>query len=284
MIIKDLSLEFDEDIKKAKIKKILLNLFDSFIKVCNAYNLKFWLDSGTLLGAMRDGKIIPWDDDIDIMMPRECYNYLCLLAQSDVSLFGQGMTFQTNSTDNVFEVHAKLRYNFSTALTKRECVGTHNRGMFIDIFPLDNCADLKADRLDVHGFLRTFAKHTGYDKLYFRSAAFATMNKVLTSLHNRYENSKNVANVTWWRYDKNVTCFPKSAYESTNDRSVIFEGRVVPIPAKAELVLEKWYGKDWMTPRQEPDCHNAFFDPFNSYRLYDGCTVEDYYRLLKGSN
>ena len=48
----------------------LLKFYDSF---CKKHNLKYWLAGGSMIGAIREGGIIPWDDDIDVFMPREDY-------------------------------------------------------------------------------------------------------------------------------------------------------------------------------------------------------------------
>ena len=63
-----------------KMQKYLLATLDEFIRVCNKYNLEWFADGGTLLGAVRDGKMIPWDDDIDIVMPRNSYNKFITLS------------------------------------------------------------------------------------------------------------------------------------------------------------------------------------------------------------
>ena len=54
-------------------QKIALDILKELKKICIENNLRFYLGYGTLLGAIRNEKIIPWDDDIDVIMPREDY-------------------------------------------------------------------------------------------------------------------------------------------------------------------------------------------------------------------
>ena len=63
-----------ELISLEKCKEIELDMFRQIIKVCEKYKLRYILDYGTLIGAVRHGGFIPWDDDIDISMPRPDYN------------------------------------------------------------------------------------------------------------------------------------------------------------------------------------------------------------------
>ena len=63
-----------EPISMEKCKEIELDMFRQIIKVCEKYKLRYILDYGTLIGAVRHGGFIPWDDDIDISMPRPDYN------------------------------------------------------------------------------------------------------------------------------------------------------------------------------------------------------------------
>ena len=60
------------DIKELRV--IQIELLDFFADFCDKHGLKYWLDCGTMLGAVRHKGFIPWDDDIDLGMPREDYN------------------------------------------------------------------------------------------------------------------------------------------------------------------------------------------------------------------
>lgn len=279
MSIKNLTLKYTEDTLRTKIKDVCVNMLQMFASVCDKYSLKWWLDGGTLLGAARDGKFIPWDDDVDVIMPREDYTTLCNLALMDKHLFGKYF-FQSGCTDNCFEVHAKLRDPSTCALTEREFAGTHNRGMFLDIFPLDNCPDLLEVREETAGFVRTIAKHSGQERKFENASLyFIILNDVLKEVGQRYAHSEFVANMTFWRYDRYLNWFYKKDYEKTI--YLEFEGMKYPAPVGYEHVLDIWYVNSWRIPQNQPNCHKAFIDPFNSYKRYDGCTREDFDKLVK---
>ena len=63
-----------KEINLEELKNIELNMLIDFAKFCDDNNFTYYLSGGTLLGAIRHRGFIPWDDDIDIMMPREDYN------------------------------------------------------------------------------------------------------------------------------------------------------------------------------------------------------------------
>lgn len=270
--------EHTQEEKQHKIKKVCIQMLAKFAKVCNAHNLKWWVDGGTLLGAVRDGKMIPWDDDVDVTMPREDYDELCKLALQDVNLFGRYF-FQTSSTDDYFEVHAKLRDPDTCALTERECTGMHNRGMFLDIFPLDNCPNDKNVRADIAGFTRTFAKHSGIEHNEKRMPDFCAFNRVLRLIHKQNKDSNYIANMAFWRYDKKLIVLKKEWYATT--KLIEFEDVIVRIPGNAAAVLKAWYGKSWRTPKNEANCHKGYVDPFNSYKHYNGITKDEFEELVK---
>lgn len=119
------------------LKQIELDIFKEFIGVCEKLGLKYYVLGGTLLGAVRHKGFIPWDDDIDVGMPRQDYEILISQAQRYLP---EHLFLQTHATDGKYlKNYAKIR-NSNTAFIEESISHVKmNHGMFIDIFPLDYC-------------------------------------------------------------------------------------------------------------------------------------------------
>lgn len=117
----------------------MLEMLKYIDEICKKNNIKYWLSSGTLLGAVRHGGFIPWDDDLDIEMLRKDYKrFINVIADSKSKQF----ILQSHANDRrYFLPFIKLR-DTKSELSEGTIKGKEYkyRGIFVDIFPLDyNC-------------------------------------------------------------------------------------------------------------------------------------------------
>lgn len=117
-----------------ELKNIELDLLISFKKVCDANGLNYSLGGGTLLGAVRHKGFIPWDDDIDVMMPRDDYDRFIDYCKNNTTSFNL-LSIYTDA--NYGYLFSKI-YNPNTFLTEEKSnrLGCET-GVSIDIFPID---------------------------------------------------------------------------------------------------------------------------------------------------
>ena len=118
------------------VQQVELKLFREFLQVCQTLKLRYYVVGGTLLGAVRHKGFIPWDDDIDVGMPREDYEVLLKKGQA---LLPAWCFLQTFETDPQFPANfAKLRDSRTTFVETALRNRAINHGIYIDIFPLDH--------------------------------------------------------------------------------------------------------------------------------------------------
>ena len=127
--------------KMKRVWAVQLDLLDQFSQVCEQNNLQYFLDGGTLLGSVRHRGFIPWDDDVDVIMPRKDYDRLCSIANT---VFRPPYFFQTALTEKMlFRAHAQLRNSNTTGYIAADAKKDINKGIFLDIFILDGLPESK---------------------------------------------------------------------------------------------------------------------------------------------
>ena len=146
-------------IDRDKFKEICVNLLISFDKVCEEHKLRYILDFGTLLGAVRHKGFIPWDDDIDVSMPRSDYETLLKLYEDNPLLFGKYKLATIYNKNNIYKPFANLidptTITESVARKEKYCYP-----VWIDIFPADGIENVDCS-LNTKRKISTLMKKSG---------------------------------------------------------------------------------------------------------------------------
>lgn len=125
--------------KVKKVWAIQLDILLKFDEICRKHNLRWFPIGGTLLGVIRHKGFIPWDDDVDVAMPREDYDKLQEICEKELQY---PYHFQSTFTDpDCFIFWSSIR-NSETTGNRISCLNKKlNNGIGIDIMPMDGCED-----------------------------------------------------------------------------------------------------------------------------------------------
>lgn len=271
---------FHVTLERKKIWAVGLGILLELDRVCQENDLTYFLFCGSLLGAVRHKGFIPWDDDIDVGMPRKDYEKLLEIG----NLFKPPFFLQTPYTDpGYYFSYAKLRDNNASTISYNLRYANFNQGAMVDIFPFDNCvmedvedrrAYIKERILDMSTYMRmTNPYPSEEDKRRIKTwscrnpmTVFEELNKKAVE-YNDIETSF-VTPTTFTLYD-----VLKSVYFKEDFSDVIrvdFEGFKFPIPIGYERILSTLYG-DYMSfpPLAERGKHHTgLFNPDVPYKDY----------------
>ncbi len=130
---------------------VLLEILCEFDRICREHGLKYSLAWGTMLGAVRHGGFIPWDDDVDVIMERSDYDRFCELCKTELK---EGFFFQTKESDkNYWYNVGRLRKNNTAMIYEDWKNAGFHLGLYIDIQPLDHIADNRFKRAVQYFFI-----------------------------------------------------------------------------------------------------------------------------------
>ena len=251
---------------------VMLKLLRELDRICTKYDIPYWLDGGTLLGAIRHGGFIPWDDDIDVAMLRNDYYRFLEVAKTELR---DDIYLQTRETDSDYPMFfAKLRDKYSTfhepMYERLKC----HKGIFLDIFPFDY---VKHSWWQSH--LKLFLHDTNYSVV--RHGAF--LQRTVGYLMKRFIRYSHIPLYNWlndffhaetmeeadslaWAMEINEykllskdVLFPLKRHE--------FEGEMFNIPCNYDTYLREYFG-DYMQlpPLNKRVRHNNGIDFYNSVK------------------
>lgn len=237
---------------------IMLDLYREFTRVCEANNLFFFAAYGTALGAVRHNGFIPWDDDLDVMMPRSDYNRLAKLA----SEFKHPYFLQNVETDPEYGYAIqRLRNSNTTLIVEPFKYCKFNHGIFIDINVLDEVepSEYVNRRNTIKEFIMQGSARMRKDHPHKDAHSIEVMQKYLddsksaadiyNSIHAlscRLEGQHTgyISNINVPVYAPERNIFPSNIVD---DYAILkFEGTDMRVPIGYMTYLEILYGKNYM--------------------------------------
>lgn len=136
-----------------KLQQAILIIMDEIHRICQEHNITYSICGGTLLGAVRHEGFIPWDDDLDIMMIRSEYERFISICKKELST--EKFYLQTQDTDEYYAfAFAKIQLKGTLFLEEWALNVDIPKGIFVDIFPLDNLPVRKKLFLKVNHVLK----------------------------------------------------------------------------------------------------------------------------------
>lgn len=261
------------------VKQKLMEMYKDFASLCDANNLTFMLDGGNCLGAVRHQGFIPWDDDLDVMMPRQDYERLKELVQSGA--LGEKYEYTCPNDDKDAPCCFMKLYLKGTRWVE---IGSeyskYPKGLFLDVFIIDGvpqnkiCRKMKAFvansmRLIANMVMEAKLPLSETQKRFYQVSYKA---KLVISCRRFLGKIFSIVSHKKWisLFDNFVKCdvrdggmatIPTSVFlygPATRPSSVfipvsygMFEGVKVPLPNDPNAYLKQNYGASYMTPPPE---------------------------------
>ena len=263
---------------------VIIDVLSVFIRICEAQGLRYFCAGGTAIGAVRHQGMIPWDDDIDVFMPRPDYDrFLALAAQS----MPEGYEVLSPYATKDYPMYFAKMCNARTTLLENEripCVF----GLYIDIFPLDGaCDDVetcyrekrrfkrlmnKLEAVSTHNsfgeYIGLLTKRREWGRFAVKTVAFCCRSwlrrwllKQMDSIAYGHDYALSSRVVTYSGAYQRQEIYPKAWLETP--QMFAFEGLMVNLPHDYDAYLRHFFG-DYMTlpPMEQRASHHqkVFFD------------------------
>ena len=259
--------DYGRQIELRRCQEIQLEVLQFFTNFCEENHLRYFLDYGTLLGAVRHKGFIPWDDDIDIAMPVDDYLRLGKIFPKDADFFWDSM-FNDGVQDYTISTLSKIKSKKMLTEFRSFPIRTMT-GIGIDIFPLcgyPNDYDEQMRYMDEFGYWTRCWKEKivipyGTEKYSKKEHMnmFQKMNEIM--LRYPYDESEYIG-VGYFGYDKpKATDNTRVMLKKWYDEYILcdFETMKCRVPVGYHEVLRKWYGDYTVLPPIEQQKPHGIF-------------------------
>lgn len=275
-----------EELRKLQLKS--LEIFKYLKNICEENNLMIYFCGGCCIGAIRHKGFIPWDDDIDVFMPRDSYEKLKKIwsEKADTKKYECVIPKENNFTKNQF---ITINDNNTTFIKIHQKDLDINHGVVIDILPLDGCPSNRLKRkiqkiwaliysLYItqmiprnHGKLATLAGKILLNiipskKLRWRIVRKAEKEMTKYKISDCEYITELCSGPKYMQNEYKKEWFEKAIYKE-------FEGEKMPIPIGYDEYLKMAFGDYMKLPPKEkqiPDHNVVYCDLENSYKKYKG--------------
>lgn len=261
-----------------RLREIQIEMFKEFLKICQKYNLSYFLINGSCLGAVKYGGFIPWDDDIDIGMFRDDYEKFIQIAQKELP---EHIFLQSLKTEKDYlSGFAKLRNSQTTFIEKSGSNLNINHGVYIDIFPLDGYKKSLITNFKIKLFKNIIGTGYAAKKSSYKRKIFICIKKHFNI--NLKELAYKLENIAKKYVTENAE-YIRSFFGAWEDKEIHkkdvfgvgteadFEGIKVTIPEKYDEYLTKLYGcykEDVAKEKQVSHHYCDVIDLDKSYKEY----------------
>ena len=261
------------NISVEELKHIEYRILKYIDSVCQRNSITYYLDAGTLLGAVRHKGFIPWDDDIDIIVPRDQYKQLLDIIDKDNTQYKSISAYNNPLYKYLF---AKV-VDSSTYLKEDNVPDNPQMGVYVDIFPIDNLPNAKITREIVKRYAWILRQIMGHALIWERKGAIRGFTYSFLCLicykygwrraFNKFEKLANKLSIKRAKWYSNLADAPNKHFEWDSScfngvKMVCFEGEMFPAPFGYDKVLRTYYDDYMKLPPLEKRVSHHSFDAY----------------------